>query len=449
MFLLSEGRRGKMPSMNWLEYRSALIAEVFDKREDETVRLIGWVDRKREHKEKIFITLRDGSGHIQLVGNPIICGEETFQNIAKTNMESAVAIEGYTVRDRRAPSGVEVHIVNFMMIAKADPWPITRSALKSPGFLFDMRYLTVRGRRTRATMLIRSEMVNAANEYFRKKGYVWMHAPTFITAASEGGSTLFNVKYFDTTAYLTQSAQLYEEAAICSLEKVYIIQPSFRSEKSRTRRHLTEFLHLEAEVAFANHRDIMRVEEELVHYMVSKTIKNRQKELSALKVKGLEPPKIPFEKITYDEALNILEDKGAHVEWGEDLGTEAEMTLSKEFEEPFFVKSYPVSARSFYHMPDPDDSRTTLSSDMMAPRGYGEITSGGQRIHDYDLLLSRIMDEGLDPEDYKWYLDLRRYGMPPHSGFGLGVERVLRWILDLKHVRDGVMFPRTPSRLYP
>ncbi len=438
-----------MPLTDWLKYRSVSAAQVMDKEEREVVRLIGWVDSKREHKEKIFMTLRDGSGHVQLVGDPTVCGTETIHRIEKTSVESAVAVEGYTVRDKRAPGGVEVHVMDFMTIAKADPWPITLTALRSPGFLFDMRHLTVRGRRTRAIMLIRSEMINAANEYFEKNGYIWMHAPTFITAASEGGATLFKVKYFDTTAYLTQSAQLYEEAAICSLEKVYIIQPSFRSEKSRTRRHLTEFLHMEAEVAFANHKDIMKIEEELVHHMVSKIIVNRQKELSTLKVKGLKPPEVPFEKITYHDALGILEGKGVYVKWGEDLGTEAEAALSEGFEGPFFVTNYPVSARGFYHMPDPDNPKITLSSDMMAPRGYGEITSGGQRIHDYDLLISRIRDEELDPENYRWYLDLRRYGMPPHSGFGLGVERMLRWLLDLKHIRDGVMFPRTPSRLYP
>lgn len=437
-----------MTLRSWLEYRTIMATQAENREEDEVVRLIGWVANKREHGKKVFITLRDRSGFIQLVGAPPTSLPETLNLMKEAGLESSVAVEGLIKKDPRAPGGVEVHIRNFRVVAEASPWPVTLSALKSPGFLFDMRHLTLRGRRSRAMMLIRAELLRAAQGYFEGNGYVWFQGPTFITSACEGGSTLFNVEYFGRKVYLTQSAQLYEEAAICSLEKVYVIQPSFRSEKSRTRRHLTEYWHIEAEAAFAEHEDIMDVEEALVHHMVSKVAKNRQEELSTLKIKDLEPPLRPFARITYDEALDILRRKGIAMEWGEDLSTEAERALCDEFEQPFFVTAYPTKARSFYHMPDPQRPEITLSSDLIAP-GYGEITSGGQRIHDYDLLLSRILDQGLDPEEYRWYLELRRYGLPPHSGFGLGLERVMSWILRLEHIRQAIYFPRTPSRTYP
>lgn len=438
-----------MTLKRWLKYRTTLASQAREKGEGEVARLIGWVASKREHGKKIFITLRDSSGFIQVVGAAPSRKPKAFETMRDVNLESAIAVEGIIVRDPRAPHGVEVHVRDFRVIAGAQPWPITLSALKSPGFLFDMRHLTLRGKRTRAITLIRGEMLRAAQEYFEGNGYVWFQGPTFITSACEGGATLFKVDYFGGTVYLTQSAQLYEEAAICALERVYVIQPSFRSEKSRTRKHLTEYWHIESEAAFAAHEDIMEVEEELVQHMVSRVVERRQEELATLKVEDLEPPKTPFAKITYDEALGILRGKGIDLDWGEDLGSKAERLLCKQFEEPFFVTAYPTKARSFYHMPDPERPEVTLSSDLMAPGGYGEITSGGQRIHDYDLLLSRIHEQGLDPEEYRWYLDLRRFGMPPHSGFGLGLERLMGWTLNLEHVRQAILFPRTPSRTYP
>ncbi len=432
---------------SWLKYRTAYASDIFDKSDGEIVKLLGWISEKRTHKNKIFLMLRDSSGYVQMVAYKDKLGEK-LDLVKECGVESAIAVEGEIVSDKRAPGGKEVHLTDFKIISRAKQWPITPSALKSPGFLFDMRHLVIRGRRTRAILKIKSELIKAAQEYFERNGYVWIQAPTFITSACEGGATLFEVKYFDKKVYLTQSAQLYEEAAICSFEKVYTIQPSFRAEKSRTRRHLTEFWHIEAEVAFASHEDIMRVEEELVTYMISKLIERCRDELSLLK-KRIEPPKPPFPRITYDEAINILKRKGLEVKWGEDFGDEAERELSKEFDQPFFVTAYPLTTRSFYHKPDPANPKVTLSSDLMAPGGYGEITSGGERISDYNMLLSRIKEQGLNPEDYRWYLDLRLYGMPPHSGFGLGVERMLRWLLDLKHIRQASLFPRTPSRVYP
>lgn len=434
---------------NWSHYRTVEAAELKQRPEGEKVRLLGWIASKREHGGKIFLTLRDRSGYVQVVADKSLCDPAVFEQVSDISKESSVAVEGLVSQDPRAPRGAEVHVTDVAVVAKSEPWPITLSALKSPGFLYDMRHLTVRGTKTRATMKIRSELLNGAHRFFEENGYVWIQTPTFITSASEGGATLFQVEYFGDKAYLTQSAQLYEEAAICAFERVYVIQPSFRSEKSRTRKHLTEFWHIEAEVAFATHDDIMEIEESLVHTMISAVIENCQGELSELQATRVESPELPFPRIPYDEALGIIEKKGFKIEWGDDFGAREEKAVSEEFEEPFFVTKYPVSARPFYQMPDPEDARLTLSSDMFAPRGYGEITSGGQRIHEYDLLVKRLKEEGLDPKDYQWYVELRRFGMPPHSGFGLGLERTVRWILGLSHIRGAAMFPRTPDRIYP
>ncbi|HID91336.1 TPA: hypothetical protein EYP44_05190 [Candidatus Bathyarchaeota archaeon] len=266
--------------------------------------------------------------------------------------------------------------------------------------------------------------------------------------AVEGGATLFPIDYFGRRVYLTQSGQLYLEAAINSLGKVYTINPSFRAEKSRTRRHLTEFWEIECEVPFATHDHIMKVEEGLLTYICSYVKRHCEGELRLL---GREPrvPKPPFEKITYDEALEISRRAGVDVEWGEELGAEAERAVSKHFDEPFFIVGFPTKSRSFYHQPDPGNPSITLSSDLMAPGGYGELSSGGQRISDYDLLVKRIREQSLPLESYKWYLDLRRYGIPPHAGFGLGIERTVRWICGLSHIREACLFPRTPDRIYP
>jgi len=412
------------------------------------VKLIGWVFTKRVHSNKVFFILRDRYGYVQLVGDSERLGD-AFKQVSEIPVESAIAVEGVVKRDPRAPGGVEVHIDKVDVVARADVWPITPSVAKSPEAMFDLRHLTIRGPKSRAILLTRSALVQAAWEYFVNNDYVLITAPTFITSAVEGGATLFELKYFDRKAYLTQSSQFYEEAAICVFEKVFVMQPSFRAEKSRTRKHLTEFLHIEAEVAFADHEDIMDVEEELVRYIV-----NRLNELVPKEVEYVRGSRLPdidsrFERISYDEAIEILQRKGFDISWGEDFGADEERALSEEFDAPFFVYGFPTVTRSFYHMDDPKRPEVTLSSDLMAPEGFGEITSGGQRIHEYEYLLSKIRRMGLNPDEYGWYLEIRRYGMPPHSGFGMGVERVLRWLLHLPHVRDATLFPRTPSRLYP
>jgi len=432
----------------WINFRDAYSRDVFNKPEGEEVRLLGWVSSKRVHRDKVFVTLRDRYGYVQLVASREF-NDKSFINLSKVNLESAVAVKGIVKRDERAPGGAEVHVYEVSIVAEADVWPITKEMARSPEAMFDMRHLTIRGPRSRAIQLVREGIIRAAFDYFINNGYVFITAPTFITAAVEGGATLFEVKYFDRKAFLTQSSQFYEEAAICVFERVFVIQPSFRAEKSRTRKHLTEFLHIEAEAAFLEHDDIMDVEEELVKYILNFIDENYSNEIKVVKGEGIKVFESDFPRISYDEAIDILNSKGVDIEWGDDFGADEERILSNEFDTPFFVTGYPVSTRSFYHMDDPSRPDVTLSSDLMAPNGYGEITSGGQRIHEYDKLVNKIRRFGLDPDDYMWYLELRRYGMPPHSGFGLGVERLLRWILDLPHVRDATLFPRTPSRLFP
>ncbi len=432
----------------WLQYRTSNSKDLRMHKDGESVRLLGWIASKRVHANKIFINLRDRYGYVQLVAEKDKLGDK-YEVVKRSNLESAIAAEGIVKHDERAPGGVEVHLTDYKIVAPSEVWPITLSALKSPEFMFNKRHLTIRGPRSRAIMLVRAELIKAAMEYFEKNDYVLINAPTLITSAVEGGATLFKLKYFDTIAYLTQSSQFYEEAAICVFEKVYVIQPSFRAEKSRTRKHLTEFWHIEAEVAFATHDDIMRVEEELLTYIVDKLIERVPDEIKLVRGDPLKPLNPPFERITYDEAISILNSKGVDISWGDDFGADEERVLSQCFDKPFFVTGYPVKIRSFYHMSDPKRPEVTLSSDLMAPDGYGEITSGGQRIHDYNELLNKIKSMGLNPEEYDWYLEIRKYGMPPHSGFGMGVERVLRWLLRLPHVRDAALFPRTPSRIHP
>ena len=300
-------------------------------------------------------------------------------------------------------------------------------------------------------MRLRAEMLEAARIWLRSHGYTEVQMPTIITAAVEGGSTLFEVKYFDEKAYLTQSWQLYAEAVISSLGKIYTVAPSFRAEKSRTRRHLTEFWHLEVEAPWVDLEGIMRVEEELLSSMCHYLAEGAHDELRTMGrdpcyLEAIEPP---FLRVPYDKAIDMLRDDGVDIQWGADLGWREERKLALKFEKPFFVTHFPKGVKAFYHMPDPSRPEVTLSADLLAPEGYGEITGGGQRIHDLDQLLKRIEQEHLDYKAYEWYVDLRKYGTVPHSGFGMGVERTLSWVCKLKHIRDAIPFPRLTRRLYP
>jgi len=428
-------------------FRPSTSAEVLAGTAAPNVEIKGWVARKHTVGGLVFALIRDGSGYVQVSvrKGP---ADEAFASAKKANMESAVIVRGSVRDDKRAPGGKEISAVQFQLVAPAESWPITRTAAKSPGYLFDKRHLSIRGPKAIAAMRIRSEVIGAAFDYFRESGFHLISAPTFVQAAVEGGSTLFSVDYFGKKASLSQSAQFYEEAALPALQKVWIFQPAFRAEKSKTAKHLTEFWMIEAEQAFANQDENMKVQEGLLSKMVNRVLERRQADLKTLG-RSLAQPQVPFPRMTYDEALTIAEKKGYGFEWGEDLPTEAERAISLTQTSPFFITDYPLSARSFYHMTYPDRPKVTMSADLIAPEGIGELATGGQRIHDYDELMGRIADQDLPTESFSWYLELRKFGMPPHSGFGIGVERSTRWIAGLKHIRSASLFPRTVSRISP
>jgi asparaginyl-tRNA synthetase len=428
-------------------FRLSNAAEVLAGKSGPEVEIRGWVARKHTVGGLVFAIIRDGSGYVQVSARRGIA-DEAFEAAKGASKESAVVIRGSVRDDRRAPGGKEIASTEFEVVSPAESWPITRTAAKSARFLFDKRHLSIRGPKAIATMRIRAEVIGAAFDYFRENGFQLISAPTFVQAAVEGGSTLFSVDYFGKKASLSQSAQFYEEAALPALQKVWIFQPAFRAEKSKTSKHLTEFWMIEAEQAFSDQQENMKVQEGLLSKMVERVIDRRQAELKILG-RVLEPLKLPLPRMTYDEALRIADRKGVGFQWGEDIPTEAERVISLAQDSPFFVTDYPLTARSFYHMTYPNKPNVTMSADLMAPEGMGELATGGQRIHDYGELMARISSQDLPTESFSWYLELRKFGMPPHSGFGIGVERSTRWIAGLRHIRSASLFPRTVSRISP
>ncbi len=428
--------------------RTHTIRELISDQRAQQATILGWVQNKSWIGGMIFLTIRDGSGFIQTTVKKGNVSPSVFGEVKNLTIESAVKISGKTKVDKRAPYGLEIVADSLEVIAKSDVWPITKSAVKSPSYLYDMRHLSIRGKKASSAIKVRSKVIEATADYFFRNSFYLISAPSIVQSACEGGSTLFQVDYFGQKAYLTQSAQLYEEAAIFALERVWTVEPCFRAEKSKTSKHLTEFWMIESEVAFATHEDIMRLEEELICSIAQRVAQECSFELKILGRKFI-PPELPFYRITYDEARNLLIKKGVNFEWGEDIPTEGEKIISNEFDKPVFVKEFPLSARSFYHMTKPDNDRVTLSSDLIAPEGYGEITTGGQRLSDYQELERRVLQQELPKQSFEWYLELRKYGLPPHSGFGLGVERLTRWLCGLKHIRAASLFPRTLTRLNP
>ena len=412
------------------------------------VEVRGWVSRKHTVGGLVFAVIRDGTGYVQVSVKKGSLPEKDFDSARGATRESAVVVRGEVREDRRAPGGKEVAAREFQLVAPAETWPITKTAAKSASYLFDVRHLSIRGPKAVATMRIRTEVIGAAFDYFRTSGFTLISAPSFVQAAVEGGSTLFPVDYFGKPAYLSQSAQFYEEAALPALQKVWIYQPAFRAEKSKTAKHLTEFWMIEAEQAFADQSDNMTLLEGLLAAMVKRVVDNRGADLRTLG-RTLNEVHLPLRRITYDEAREIAVSKGFGFEWGDDIGAEAERAISQSFDAPFFVTDYPLSARAFYHMTYSDRPKVTKSADLMAPEGVGELATGGQRIHDQSELMERIRSQELPAEAFSWYLELRKFGMPPHSGFGIGVERTTRWIAGLKHIRSASLFPRTVSRLSP
>ncbi len=418
--------------------------------EGKKVTIKGWVYNRRSSGKVTFWIFRDGSYDTQIV----VLKErfkDDYKEYKKIPYESVVEVTGIVRKQERAIGGWEVEAEEINIISKPlEEYPIQK---KSHGvdFLLDIRHLWIRSRKQRAILKIRNTVFEAIEEFLRERDFVRIDAPIFTPSACEGTTNLFKVEYFDTEAYLSQSGQLYMEAAAASLGKVYCFGPAFRAEKSKTRRHLTEFWMVEPEMAFIDLEDNMKIQEEMVSYIVQKVLEKHIPELELLErdISKLENIKPPFPRISYSEAINLLKEKGFNVEWGEDFGGDEETAIAQEFDKPVFVHRYPTKCKAFYMKPDPENEEVVLCSDMLAPEGYGEIIGGGQRIDDYNLLLQRIKEHNLPLEAMQWYLDLRKYGTFPHGGFGLGVERTVAWITGTRHVRECIPFPRTIYRLYP
>ena len=417
------------------------------------VTLRGWLYNVRESGKLLFPIFRDGTGIIQGV-----CSQkeypQAFEALRGLTQESSVIVTGIIRAEKRAPGGYEIGVTQVEVVQKVpqnDPYPIQ---LKEHGvdFLLDRRHLWIRSPRQAAILRIRAEAIRAAREYMDGQGYTLTDAPVFTPAACEGTTTLFEVNYIDDQkAYLTQSGQLYVEATAMALGKVYTFGPTFRAEKSKTRRHLTEFWMLEPEAAYADLGDMMALGEGLVSHVVQSVLKNRERELETLKrdTASLANVRPPFPRISYEEAIRILNKHGNSAKMGDDFGGDEETLLSSEYDRPLMVHRYPAAIKAFYMQPDPQRPDLALGFDMLAPEGYGEIIGGGQRVHDYDLLVKRLRENNLPEEAFQWYLDLRRYGSVPHAGFGLGLERTVAWICGTEHIREVIPFPRTIYRVYP
>jgi asparaginyl-tRNA synthetase len=418
--------------------------------EGQEVSIKGWVYNKTDKGKLQFLLVRDGTGIIQTVALEDHVSPLTFQTALKATQESAVVVSGTVKADKRAPGGYELALDDLEIVQLAEPYPITPKE-HGVAFLLDHRHLWLRSPLQRAVLKVRAEVIRACRDYLDNNGFILVDTPILTPAAVEGTSTLFEANYFGDTVYLAQSGQLYNEATIAAFGKVYCFGPTFRAEKSKTRRHLLEFWMVEPEMAYADLEDCMRVSEELVTYIVQTVLETRKAELETLKrdTTLLEKVEPPFPRITYDQAVEILRSKGLDFQWGGDFGAPDETALAEEFEKPVLVHRYPTQVKAFYMEPDPERSEVSLSVDCLAPEGYGEIIGGGQRIADYDLLVQRIREHDLPQEAFEWYLELRRYGATPHSGFGLGIERTVAWICGAEHIRVTVPFPRMLSRFYP
>jgi asparaginyl-tRNA synthetase len=436
----------------------ATIAEI-GKHDGQSVTIRGWLYNLRESGKLLFPIFRDGTGNIQGVVPKNAVSPETFEALKGLTQESSVIVEGKVRADKRAPGGYELDVSNVQVlqkVAESDPYPITPKE-HGVDFLMEHRHLWIRSPRQAAILRVRAEIIKAARDFFDDRGFTLTDPPIITPAACEGTTTLFPVDYFEEQAFLTQSGQLYIEATAMALGKVYSFGPTFRAEKSKTRRHLTEFWMVEPEVAYANLDDLMELGENLITFIVKRCLEKRRVDLQTIgrDVTKLEKIDTPFPRITYDEAVERLQEgfaKGAlesKFEWGGDLGSPDETYLSSQFERPLMIHRYPAKVKAFYMEPDPERPDLALCVDVLAPEGYGEIIGGSQRMASYDLLLQRIHEHNLPEEAFKWYLDLRKFGGVPHSGFGMGIERAVAWICGLEHVRETIPFPRMLHRLYP
>jgi len=418
--------------------------------ENQEVELRGWLYNKRSSGKLHFLQLRDGTGTIQCVVFREEVNPQVFQLCDELPQESAIVVRGAVRRDERAPLGYEIGVSAVECVHQAEEYPITPKE-HGVAFLMDHRHLWLRSSRPHAILRVRSEIIKACRDFMDEQGFTLIDAPIFTPAACEGTTTLFETEYFDEKAYLTQSGQLYNEAAAMAFGRVYCFGPTFRAEKSKTRRHLTEFWMIEPEMAYCDLEENMDVAEDMVAYVVERVLERRGEELKVLErdTEKLEKAQKPFARITYEEALGILHEKGRVVRWGEDLGGDEEALVSEHFAAPVLVHRYPKEIKAFYMKEDPQDPRLALCVDMLAPEGYGEIIGGGQREDQLEVLERKIEEHSLPRQAFEWYLDLRRYGSVPHAGFGMGIERVVAWLCGLHHVRETIPFPRMLYRLYP
>jgi asparaginyl-tRNA synthetase len=420
------------------------------KYENKEVTIEGWLYNKRSSGKLRFLLVRDGTETIQCVVFKGDVSEESFSIADAMQQESSCQIVGVVNKDERSPIGFEIQVKEVKIVQYAEEYPITKKE-HGVDFLMDHRHLWLRSSRQHAIMRVRHEIIRACREFFDLRDYILIDTPIFTPNAAEGTTTLFSTEYFGRDAYLTQSGQLYGEAAAMAFGKIYCFGPTFRAEKSKTRRHLTEFWMIEPEVAFFDLEDDMRLAEDFLEHVVQSVLKNRKPELEKLErdISKLEPVKAPFPRLHYEEAVDILKKAGIEFKHGEDFGAGEETIISEKYDRPVIVHHYPAAIKAFYMKRDPEHEEQALAMDVLAPEGYGEIIGGSQREDDYDVLLSRIKEHKLPLDAFQWYLDLRKYGSVPHSGFGLGLERTVAWICGINHLRESIPFPRLIQRLYP
>jgi len=416
----------------------------------EQVELRGWLYNKRTSGKLQFPIIRDGSGFVQCVVSKKEVPEQSWNDADSATQESTVRVVGKVVAEPRAPSGVEMHVQELQLLGLADPFPISPKE-HGTDFLMNHRHLWLRSKQQHYVLLIRNEIEKSIRDFFYDRDFVLIDSPILTANAAEGTSTLFETDYFGDKAYLSQSGQLYLEPAAAAFGKVYCFGPTFRAEKSKTRRHLTEFWMVEPEVAFLEFDGLQKLAEEFVEYIVSRVLDRCGEALKQLErdVTKIENVKRPFPRITYREAIELLKSKGMEANFGDDIGGDEETVIANSFDRPVIITHYPTAIKAFYMQPDPNDPEVALGMDMIAPEGYGEIIGGSQRIHDHDLLLHRIQEHKLPVDAFQWYLDVRKYGTFPHSGFGMGIERVVAWLSGVPHLRETIPYPRMINRIYP
>lgn len=410
----------------------------------------GWLYNKRSSGKINFLLIRDGTGIIQSVAVRSEIPDEEFKLFDKITQESSIIVSGVIGEDSRAPGGYELSLKHIEIVQISEPYPISPKE-HGVSFLMNKRHLWLRSKKQHAILRIRAEVINAVRDFFNNEGFILVDTPILTPCACEGTTTLFETEYFGEKAYLTQTGQLYNEATCMAFGKVYCFGPTFRAEKSKTRRHITEFWQVEPEIAYAELKDIMDYAEKVIVYIVERVLEKRKDDLVTIErnIKPLENIKSPFPKITYSEAVKLINEKGSYFEWGDDFGAPQETLISDSFDKPIHISHFPTKVKPFYMKRAPEDEKLALGVDVLAPEGYGEIVGGGQREENLEILEKRLKEDNLPRKAFEWYLDLRRYGSVPHAGFGLGIERVTTWICGIHHIRESIAFPRLLDSIYP